>query len=43
MMAKIHSYIEDSQLILLEKAKHAIHIEKPQDVAQSINNFLNKD
>ncbi|MCB1192980.1 MAG: alpha/beta hydrolase [Leptospiraceae bacterium] len=40
MMTAIHSYIENSQLILLEKAKHAIHIEKPHDVANAINCFL---
>lgn len=42
MMGKINSYIENSELVLLEKAKHAIHIEKPHDVSHIINHFLEK-
>jgi pimeloyl-ACP methyl ester carboxylesterase len=36
-MKKLKSYIRGSKLILLEHTRHAIHLEKPKEVAEIIN------
>ena len=39
MIKKMKSYISKSNIIWLPKAKHAIHLEKPKEIAIQIRNF----
>ncbi|MCB1156186.1 MAG: alpha/beta hydrolase [Leptospiraceae bacterium] len=40
MQKKMQEYIQNSELKFIEKARHAIHIEKGETVAKEINRFL---
>nr|PJZ91794.1 alpha/beta hydrolase [Leptospira ellisii] len=40
MTKKLHSYLKKSRLVFIPKAKHAIHMEKPDEVSLEINRFL---
>ncbi|WP_036058228.1 alpha/beta fold hydrolase [Leptospira sp. P2653] len=41
MTKKLHSYLKKSKLVLLPEAKHAIHMEKPEELSLEINRYLN--
>lgn len=40
MVKKLHSYMKKSKITWVPSAKHALHIEKPFEVATAINNWL---
>lgn len=40
MTKKLHSYLKKSKLVLIPGAKHAIHMEKPEELSLEINRYL---
>ncbi|TGK12193.1 alpha/beta hydrolase [Leptospira fletcheri] len=40
MVKKIHGYLKGSDLVWIPSAKHALHIEKAQEVASAINDWI---
>jgi pimeloyl-ACP methyl ester carboxylesterase len=42
-MKRIHSWLKKGELIILDKAKHAIHLEYPERISHEIIHFLQKN
>ncbi|PJZ59341.1 alpha/beta fold hydrolase [Leptospira barantonii] len=40
MTKKLHSYLKKSKLVFIPDAKHAIHMEKPEELSLEINRYL---
>lgn len=40
MVKKLHSYLKGSKLVWIPNAKHALHMERPKEVAEKINSWL---
>ncbi|TGL63565.1 alpha/beta fold hydrolase [Leptospira sarikeiensis] len=40
MVKKLHSYLKHSKLVWIRNAKHALHMERPKEVADQINLWL---
>ncbi|GBF39173.1 alpha/beta hydrolase family protein [Leptospira johnsonii] len=40
MVKKLHSYLKKSKLVWIPNAKHALHMERPREVAEKINSWL---